>query len=230
MLEDGKIFIGKSSKPEYLYLPLANRHGLITGATGTGKTVRCRCWPRASPPPACRCSAADVKGDLSGIAAPGARKPTASSARAEQIGIDRLRRPRLPGRLLGPVRRAGPSGPRHRHRDGPAAAGRACWSSTTRRKACSTSPSSSPTSRACCCSTSRTCARCCSRSPRTRSELTTTYGNVSKATIGTIQRALLVLEQQGGELLRRAGARPQGPDAHATATGAAPSTSWRPTS
>ena len=39
MLEDGKIFIGKSTKPEYLDLRLANRHGLITGATGTGKTV-----------------------------------------------------------------------------------------------------------------------------------------------------------------------------------------------
>ena len=39
MLEDGKIFIGKSTKPEYLDLALANRHGLITGATGTGKTV-----------------------------------------------------------------------------------------------------------------------------------------------------------------------------------------------
>ena len=39
MLSDGKIFVGKSTKPEYLDLRLANRHGLITGATGTGKTV-----------------------------------------------------------------------------------------------------------------------------------------------------------------------------------------------
>ena len=39
MLEDGKIFIGKGTKPEYLDLRLANRHGLVTGATGTGKTV-----------------------------------------------------------------------------------------------------------------------------------------------------------------------------------------------
>ncbi len=36
---DGKIFVGKSGKPEYLTLRLANRHGLATGATGTGKTV-----------------------------------------------------------------------------------------------------------------------------------------------------------------------------------------------
>jgi len=32
-------FVGKSTKPEYLELRLANRHGLITGATGTGKTA-----------------------------------------------------------------------------------------------------------------------------------------------------------------------------------------------
>ena len=32
------IYIGKSVKPEFLYLRLANRHGLIAGATGTGKT------------------------------------------------------------------------------------------------------------------------------------------------------------------------------------------------
>ena len=38
--QDGKIFVGKSdTKPEYLTLKLANRHGLIAGATGTGKTV-----------------------------------------------------------------------------------------------------------------------------------------------------------------------------------------------
>ena len=39
MAPDGKILIGKSTKPEYLALKLANRHGLVTGATGTGKTV-----------------------------------------------------------------------------------------------------------------------------------------------------------------------------------------------
>src|SRR3974390_2462108 len=36
---DGTIFVGKSSKPEVLTLAFANRHGLVSGATGTGKTV-----------------------------------------------------------------------------------------------------------------------------------------------------------------------------------------------
>ena len=37
--EKGKIFVGKGTKPECLTLGLANRHGLVAGATGTGKTV-----------------------------------------------------------------------------------------------------------------------------------------------------------------------------------------------
>ncbi len=41
VLQEGKIFVGKSAKPEYLDLKYANRHGLITGATGTGKTRTC---------------------------------------------------------------------------------------------------------------------------------------------------------------------------------------------
>ena len=39
MNNDEDVYLGKSTKREKLYLKLANRHGLITGATGTGKTV-----------------------------------------------------------------------------------------------------------------------------------------------------------------------------------------------
>ena len=38
-MTDAGILIGKSDKPEELLLKRANRHGLVTGATGTGKTV-----------------------------------------------------------------------------------------------------------------------------------------------------------------------------------------------
>ena len=37
--QDDRIFVGKSVKPEYMMLRYGNRHGLVTGATGTGKTV-----------------------------------------------------------------------------------------------------------------------------------------------------------------------------------------------
>ena len=71
MLEDGKIFIGKSTKPEYLDLALATRHGLITGATGTGKTVSLQVLAEGFSNAGVPVFAADIKGDLSGMAAAG---------------------------------------------------------------------------------------------------------------------------------------------------------------
>ena len=38
-MSDSTVFIGQSTKREDLFLAMANRHGLVTGATGTGKTV-----------------------------------------------------------------------------------------------------------------------------------------------------------------------------------------------
>ena len=94
MLEDGKIFVGVSrnpddsiNKPEYLDLKFGNRHGLVTGATGTGKTVTLQVlaegFSRAGVPVFC----SDIKGDLSGIAAKGEPKDFLTK-RAEQIGFD----------------------------------------------------------------------------------------------------------------------------------------------
>jgi DNA helicase HerA-like ATPase len=74
MLTEGKIFVGKSVKPEYLDLKLANRHGLITGATGTGKTVSLQILAEGFSDAGVPVFAADIKGDLSGIAAEGTQK------------------------------------------------------------------------------------------------------------------------------------------------------------
>src|SRR3954469_6138232 len=86
MLQDGKILVGKSTKPEYLDLKLANRHGLITGATGTGKTVTLQVLVEGFATAGVPVFAADIKGDLSGIAAPGNAKPVFVK-RAEEVGI-----------------------------------------------------------------------------------------------------------------------------------------------
>jgi DNA helicase HerA-like ATPase len=70
--DDGdKIVIGKSSKPECLTLRLANRHGLVTGATGTGKTVTLQVMAEEFSRAGVPVFAADIKGDLSGVAAAG---------------------------------------------------------------------------------------------------------------------------------------------------------------
>jgi DNA helicase HerA-like ATPase len=85
---DGTILVGKSgSKPEVLTLALANRHGLTTGATGTGKTVTLQVLAEGFSKVGVPVFAADIKGDLSGVAAKGDAKP-AFVERAKKMGID----------------------------------------------------------------------------------------------------------------------------------------------
>ncbi len=86
MADDGAILIGKSWKPETLLLKLANRHGLVTGATGTGKTVTLQVLAEGFAREGVPVFAADIKGDLSGIAAPGDSK-SPFLKRAEEIGV-----------------------------------------------------------------------------------------------------------------------------------------------
>jgi hypothetical protein len=84
---DGKIFVGKSEKPEELNLKLANRHGLVTGATGTGKTVTLQVLAEGFSNAGVPVFAADIKGDLSGIAARGEGQDFILR-RAKEIGLD----------------------------------------------------------------------------------------------------------------------------------------------
>jgi uncharacterized protein len=66
------LLVAKSGKTELHLLPaLANRHGLVTGATGTGKSVTLQALAHAFCDIGVPVFLADVKGDLSGIAKPG---------------------------------------------------------------------------------------------------------------------------------------------------------------
>jgi DNA helicase HerA-like ATPase len=87
VFQDGKLFVGKSEKFEYLTLPLANRHGLVTGATGTGKTVTLQVLAEGFSRAGVPVFAADIKGDLSGIAARGEKKDFLVK-RAKGMGFD----------------------------------------------------------------------------------------------------------------------------------------------
>jgi len=92
MAENG-IFIGAESggsDPQYLELKRANRHGLIAGATGTGKTVTLQGIVESLSAAGVPCFVADVKSDLSGLAMAGS--PTAKmhevfAARAADLGM-----------------------------------------------------------------------------------------------------------------------------------------------
>ena len=86
MTEDPGIFIGKGTKPVYLQPGLANRHGLIAGATGTGKTVSLQILAEDFSRRGVPVFMADVKGDLSGISQSGKAHPKLAE-RAEIIGL-----------------------------------------------------------------------------------------------------------------------------------------------
>src|SRR5579862_817958 len=81
-----KIFIGKGEQSAWLTLALANRHGLVTGATGTGKTVTLQVMAEGFARAGVPVFAADIKGDLSGISQVGEPKDFILK-RASEMGL-----------------------------------------------------------------------------------------------------------------------------------------------
>jgi len=82
-----QILIGKGDKPVHLLARYANRHGLIAGATGTGKTVSLLVLAEGFSRLGVPVFMADVKGDVAGLAMPGIPSDRIRQ-RVEQIGID----------------------------------------------------------------------------------------------------------------------------------------------
>jgi len=76
----------KSLAYQCLTLKLGNRHGLVTGATGTGKTVTLQTLAEGFAAEGVPVFAADIKGDLSGVGAPGRGEPHFVK-RCEEMGL-----------------------------------------------------------------------------------------------------------------------------------------------
>ncbi len=93
-LDAGTVFVGGGgpghAQPQNLLLRYANRHGLIAGATGTGKTVTLQTLAESFSRAGVPVFMADVKGDLAGIARPGdpnGKLHGPFQARSETIGM-----------------------------------------------------------------------------------------------------------------------------------------------
>lgn len=204
MIEDGKIFIGVSRKPddsingpEYLDLKFGNRHGLVTGATGTGKTVTLQVlaegFAKAGVPVFC----ADIKGDLSGIAARGEPKDFITK-RCEQIGFDDFAFDQFPVIFWDLFGEKG-----HRVRTtiaemGPLLLARLMDASEPQEGVINIAfkiadKAGLPLLDL------KDFAALLNYMGENASELSSQFGLISKASVGSIQRALLVLEQQGAE-------------------------------
>ena len=90
MTTEASVFLGKGDTAQYLYLRFANRHGLIAGATGTGKTVTLQGLAEGFSGQGVPVFMADIKGDLSGISQPGKEDPKLAQ-RAKDLGVPNYR-------------------------------------------------------------------------------------------------------------------------------------------
>ncbi len=85
--QTGRPYIAKSDKEIFLVPKMANRHGLIAGATGTGKTVSLQVMAETFSNMGVPVFVTDIKGDLSGIASMGKDNPRITE-RIAQLGLE----------------------------------------------------------------------------------------------------------------------------------------------
>ena len=204
MAEEESLFLGASrrpddsyQRPETLLLRYANRHGLVTGATGTGKTVTLQIlaesFSNAGVPVFC----ADIKGDLSGIAAIGEAKDFLVK-RAGQVKLDPYEFQEFPvifwdlfGEKGHPIRAT-------ISEMGPLLLSRLMNLSDAQEGVMNIAFRSADEEGLLLLDLKDLQAMLAHIADRA-DEIGHKYGNVSKASVGAIQRSLLVLEQQGGE-------------------------------
>ena len=85
-MADAQLYVAHGSSPLYLSTRMANRHGLIAGATGTGKTVSLQVLAEAFSAEGIPVFMADIKGDLSGIGKSGVMNKIIE-ARIKEFGL-----------------------------------------------------------------------------------------------------------------------------------------------
>ncbi|MEA2861022.1 MAG: double-strand break repair helicase HerA and related ATPase [Methylobacteriaceae bacterium] len=193
----GKVLVGKSDRSyQYLTLGFGNRHGLVAGATGTGKTVTLQLLAEGFCNAGTPVFAADVKGDLAGISMAGESKPGLSK-RAQDIGI-----PYTPDRfpvvfwdIFGeqghPVRAT-------ISEMGPLLVAQLLELNDTQEGVLNIVFRIAD-EQGLLILDLKDLRAVLQYAADNASDLTTKYGNVAPATIGTIQRRLLVLENQGAD-------------------------------
>src|ERR1700729_399831 len=197
---DGKIFVGKGEQAKaedaWLTLALANRHGLVTGATGTGKTVSLQVLAEGFSRAGVPVFAADIKGDLSGISEVGEAKDFILK-RANDMGLNF--QPDQFSTIFWDV--FGEQGHRVRatvSEMGPLLLSRMMDLNDVQEGVLNVAFRVADENGLLLLDM-KDLRAILSFIAEHAADLTTQYGNVSKQTVGTIQRQLLVLENQGGD-------------------------------
>ncbi len=203
-MADEGIFIGAGeggANPQLLNFKRANRHGLIAGATGTGKTVTLQGIVEGFSKNGVPCFVADVKGDLSGLAMAGS--PTAKTheifaARAAEIGDTDWAYKDNPVQFWDLFGEQGHPIRTTISEMGPLLLARLMDLNEVQEGVLAIAFHVADKDGLLLLDLDDLQAMltdCANRAD----ELTTTYGNVSKQSVGTIQRSLLQLRSQGGE-------------------------------
>ena len=203
-MQDDRIFLGASrtpqdeyQKPEELLLKYGNRHGLVTGATGTGKTVTLQILAEGLSNAGVPVFCADIKGDLSGIAAIGESKDFLIK-RADTIKLDPYEFQEFPvifwdlfGEKGHPIRATVSE-------MGPLLLSRLMDLSEAQEGIINICFKIADDEGLALLDLKDLQALLTNIAERA-DEIGTQYGNITNASVGAIQRALLVLEQQGAE-------------------------------
>jgi uncharacterized protein len=197
MLLPDKLFLGTSTRPEYLIHKYGNRHGLVTGATGTGKTVTLQVLAEGFSAIGVPVFAADIKGDLSGMAQQGEMLGW-QVKRAQEIGFDDYAAGKSPvifwdlfGKQGHPVRTT-------ISEMGPLLLARILDLNDTQEGVLNIAFKYADDNGLLLLDL-KDLRALLSEVAANAGQLSVTYGNVASQTIGAIQRSLLVLEQQGGD-------------------------------
>src|SRR6201994_4799025 len=193
---DEKIFVGKGEQPAWLTLGLANRHGLVTGATGTGKTVSLQVMAEGFARAGVPVFAADIKGDLSGISEAGEAKDFILK-RAKEMDLA-FQPDQFSTVFWGVFREQGHPVRAPVSEMGPLLLSRMMDLNGVQEGVLNIAFKVAD-EQGLLLLDMKDLRAILSFIAEHASELTTQYGNVSKQTVGTIQRQLLVLDNQGGD-------------------------------
>ncbi|OZA24938.1 MAG: ATP-binding protein [Hydrogenophilales bacterium 17-61-9] len=181
------MLIARNAATDLLLLPqMANRHGLITGATGTGKTVTLQTLAEHFSSLGVPCFMSDVKGDLSGISQPGGGNAKVTE-RVEALKLEGFAYQGYPVSLWDPFGVSGHPVRATVSDMGPLLLGRMLDLNETQSGVLNLVFKVADDN-----------GLLLAYVGENARQFTTDYGNVSPASIGAIQRGLLTLESQGG--------------------------------
>ncbi len=193
------MLIAKGKKDICLLPNMANRHGLIAGATGTGKTVTLQSMAQNFSSIGVPVFMADVKGDLAGISQPGADNPKITE-RIKKLGIKDFSFAECPAVFWDVFRVSGHPVRTTVSEMGPLLLSRLLNLNDT-QSGVLTLVFKIADDQGLLLLDLKDLRSMVQYAGDHASEFTTEYGKISTASIGAIQRSLLELEQQGGEML-----------------------------